>query len=586
MKDIMAASHRSYNQPPIHHRHLIHHRYPIRNRRACRLFKRLALAGLAMLIVAPLAERSLADDAPTAQPAASQPIDTTLQTQFDGQGLAALNVGAKSILANRQVGLRDLRYPDGAADHGEFDVKSSMFDAGGHALTMTYSWGNVRITYGNEPNQMRLSVAVDNTGSRPIAHFAYCLMSVQFPEAPQGVDWQNRFPIYHDRADNFPILIADWKTAKLALCTDELDQKAIFGYQPMPGDPYEVMVKFEDDPIQPGATRTATVFFRSAGADKPGWTMMTDLLHAYALKFPSEMHWTDHRPIGSAFLSTSVAGYPHNPRGWLLDPAIDTDTEAGRIAFKDKMLTYADQSVQHCKELDAQGVIVWDVEGQQMPHATSYLADPRMLSKVAPEMDAIADEFFSRFTKAGLRTGITVRPSRVVADPKPMADGRQGWMQQDVPDVVAEMDDKINYARQRWGCTIFYCDSNVTYVRDETGRVLSDPPITVDTFAALARRHPDCLFIPEHKTDRYWAYTAPYSEYRLGINGTPPQVRIAYPDAFSVLRLVDGPDLSTKDSIAALVPNLAAGDVPLFRPWWADPQTDDIAHLYGLAHPH
>ena len=94
----------------------------------------------------------------------------------------------------------------------------------------------------------------------------------------------------------------------------------------------------------------------------------------------------------------------NNPRGWFLDPkGVDVTTPAGRAAFKERVLQYADGSVALLKKMGAQGSIVWDLEGQEYPHATSYLGDPRSLPE---EMDAVADEFFARLRSDGLRTGV------------------------------------------------------------------------------------------------------------------------------------------------------------------------------------
>jgi len=156
-----------------------------------------------------------------------------------------------------------------------------------------------------------------------------------------------------------------------------------------------------------------------------------------------------------------------------------------------------------------------------------------------------------------------------------------GWKQEDVDDPVAEMSSKIDYAQKRWGCTIFYVDSNVAYERDPNGQVTGDPPMAAKDFQALAQKHPNCLLIPEHKTDQYWAYTAPYGELRLGTSSTPEEVRLTYPHGFSVLRVVDGPSLD--DTAAELAASVRAGDVLLFRPWWNDPSNQQIKHIYTLS---
>src|SRR5262249_2010736 len=140
-------------------------------------------------------------------------------------------------------------------------------------------------------------------------------------------------------------------------------------------------------------------------------------------------------------------------RGWLHDPkGVDVTTPGGQAAFKQRMLQYANSSVAIMKKAGAQGSIVWDLEGQQDPHMTGYLGDPRSLP---PEMDAIADEFFAHLRAEGLRTGVCVRPQRPVRP----AYG-DGVVQIEVTDPAQNLIDKIAYAKKRWGCSLFYVDSN------------------------------------------------------------------------------------------------------------------------------
>jgi hypothetical protein len=202
------------------------------------------------------------------------------------------------------------------------------------------------------------------------------------------------------------------------------------------------------------------------------------------------------------------------------------------------------------KDANAQGMIVWDIEGEQYPQATSYLGDPRSLP---PEIEPLADEFFARFSAAGLRTGLTLRPTLPVR-----AAYGNDVRQIEVADIERNLDDKLTYARKRWGCSIFYVDSN------------GDPNLPIDPviFMQLAQSHPDVLLVPEHQDARYYAYTAPYRELRLGPNSTPAMARELYPHAFSVIYIPDG---NVEANRAALVAAVQAGDILLFRGWWTDP---------------
>ena len=63
--------------------------------------------------------------------------------------------------------------------------------------------------------------------------------------------------------------------------------------------------------------------------------------------------------------------------------------------------------------------------------------------------------------------------------------------------------ERIAYAKQRWGCTLFYVDSTAT-----AGR-----PLYPDVFRAVAQAYPDVLLIPENESTRYFAYSAPLNSY-------------------------------------------------------------------------
>ena len=106
-----------------------------------------------------------------------------------------------------------------------------------------------------------------------------------------------------------------------------------------------------------------------------------------------------------------------------------------------------------------------------------------------------------------------------------------GVRQTEAADPVAVLDAKISHAKERWGCTLFYVDSN------------GDPnvPLPATVFESVAARRPDVLLMPEHENAAYYAYTAPYRDYaNLKQLGTPEIVRRIYPGAFSVVYVGHG----------------------------------------------
>jgi hypothetical protein len=237
-------------------------------------------------------------------------------------------------------------------------------------------------------------------------------------------------------------------------------------------------------------------------------------------------------------------------------------TPAGLAVFRTRVLAWADQSVAILKDLNAQGMITWDIEGEQFPHPTTYLCDPRVLAQAAPEMEPIADEYFRKFTSAGLRVGVCVRPQTLTLT-------GQGASQDPAADPAQVLIDKIAYAKSRWGASIFYIDSN------------GDPnvPLDADIIQRVAATHPDVLLVPEHENTRYYAYSAPYRELRQDQVATPDEARAAYPSAFGVIYVADG---NMGRYFNDLVTAVRHGDILMTRAWFADSANADVKRVYSL----
>lgn len=161
---------------------------------------------------------------------------------------------------------------------------------------------------------------------------------------------------------------------------------------------------------------------------------------------------------------------------------IDIRNATGRADFRLRMIKYVNYSVNFCKDIDCQGLIMWSLAGQQYPQpCSSWIGDPRILSTIAPEMDEIADEVFKLITDAGLSLGITLRPQQIVQNPDwkefvkpgkrmPPVGPPWKWIQQDIVlahdnetldyDAIADnLIAKASYANKRWNATMFYTDS-------------------------------------------------------------------------------------------------------------------------------
>lgn len=262
---------------------------------------------------------------------------------------------------------------------------------------------------------------------------------------------------------------------------------------------------------------------------------------------PPRMNWPDRRPIGVLFLASDAHASVINPRGWFNDEHLDVTGADGAAQFHKALMDYTDRSLEILKRTGAQGVMVWDLEGEQFPHKTTFIGDPRLLGKLAPEMDAVADEFFARLRHAGLRVGLTIRPQQLVFD--------HGQPRQTpVLNIKQVLLEKIDYARKRWGVTLFYLDHNGSFWR----------PDEIWQLRSLMKARPDILLLPEHHYLPYWAFSAPYVALRKGNSAvTANWARRLFPASFQILDIGD-----TDSGGTAIAEAWRAGDILLFRAWF------------------
>jgi len=284
-------------------------------------------------------------------------------------------------------------------------------------------------------------------------------------------------------------------------------------------------------------------------------------LVAWTLFFQTvSLRWDDRRPVGVLFLASNYHASVTNPRGWFNDPGLNFTGPDGAQRFRTALLAYADRSLANLRRTGAQGVIVWDLEGEQFPHKTSFIGDPRALDRLAPEMAPVADEFFQRLRAAGLRVGVTVRPQTLVMDA--FGQPRQTFSL-NLESILLE---KIDYARKRWGATLFYVDSNAGLWR----------PDELWQLRRVARQRPDVLLIPEHHGLPYAAFSAPYVSLRTGAVATSKWSRRLFPGSFQALDISD-----CAADWAEITAAQSSGDILLFRAWVWSPECDLLTALAG-----
>ena len=517
---------------------------------------------------------------------AAPTTQSSLQIGFNSQGLSSVNYGGQELLADGRIEVRQrLTWP--AEANAPTTQPQSGFEPAAARVQQAYAWGTVSCVYRVDGDKLKLDVEVQNTGKVDIRLIDLVLMHLKLPGWTEQGKSEHRWPQPMNVADDLPIVTVNYGSGTMLFCGEEVDRP--LGLHVLPdhqADQYAIVLRDEGPPymgssIGPGNTRHFLLSLRFGPKDASAIDLARDIHQRFAQRWPMQMKWLDHRPIGYVNLASAEAAGGANPRGWFGDKKnVDTTTDAGVDAFHQRMLKHADICIGYAKDMNAQGVIVWDIEGQEMPHMISYIGDPRMMERMAPEMAAIADAFMKKFTDAGLRIGVTVRPSHVV----PSAGGKHPWEHVQPQDPVEEIALKIEYARTRWGCTLFYVDSTVQWVAQSDG-TLELKVMPAEFFQILNRRFPDVLLIPEQSTTRTWAYAACYHEVQQGYPSTPAGVRACYPDAFSLIRVVDTPwDLLARrhDEIVA---GIRAGDTNFFRTWFNDHKYNDfIKQIHHEAH--
>ena len=518
--------------------------------------------------------------------AATAPVPSPMQAQFDSRGLIKLSYKGANLLdvAANDAGVfsvGDVHFlgADGTVAKQNSGAARRSWDEASKTLTLAYDWGRVICQYQTLNDDLNLNISVENTGPQTLAGVNLFPLAVQFQGFPDGFDANT--PHVNFNLDGPAVPHADFGAGRLTIVNREVKKPLAVGFistnETGQTFRYNVYVGsaplwYQPDnwpkftrPIAPGARDEYQISLRFSPANDKN-NAGADVLHEFAKAHPMTLNWPDRRPIGALFLASSLVNQPpNNLRGWFYnDKTIDLQSAEGRAKFRQRVLDFARDSVTELRKVGAQGMITWDIEGQQYPHSTSYIGDPRLLPRLAPEMEPIADEYFRVFKDAGFKVGVCVRPQQLTFDANGQPDQRK------VADEAAILMDKIAYARKRWGATLFYVDSN------------GGPydPSDAEIFRRVAAAFPDVLLMPEHQNLKYQAYTAPYNDLRFESSITPDEVRAAYPRAFSVM---NGETAQLTARRAELVRAVRAGDVLIFNAWFDSNEGKLVKSIYDEA---
>jgi hypothetical protein len=533
---------------------------------------------------------------PAPAPLQSPDSKQGLNFVIGAHGLDSLSFNGQSLLVSPESGelqpqksvfrsVLDALVPRSSPQVATPDKKADTVD-------VSYPSGRISCAYGKQDDRLTMRLEVSNTSSKPLNEFSLRLMELNFPSIPhggtleagmfgfgfKGPEWRLHegplsIPSVADPRFVVPTIQMDYGTGALTFCSDDVDcavdvpQSTNFPARTS----YPFIVTCRD--IKPGTTKAFNVSLRFGPAGAGAQALSGDVLERYAGKYPFQVDWKDRRPIGAIFLAGPQINVPTNPRRWSMNfGEINVTNDKGKAAFRAALLKQADNSVQVLKDTGAQGMITWDPEGEEFL-GECYYGDPRLVPTLAPEMEfkndgakSTIDEYFEKFRAAGLKVGVCIRPQQVT-----MVDGKPTHQAAEDEHAVQILRERIAYAKQRWGCTLFYVDSTATLYGS----------INPDVFKAIADAYPDVLLIPENESMRYFAYSAPLNSYvHHKITSTPVGARLVYPKAFSVLMAPEGDRPEDHD---ALVSAVRHGDILLFNSWYMTEGALKIKKIYEEA---
>jgi hypothetical protein len=461
----------------------------------------------------------------------------------------------------------------------------------------TFNFGNLIYKYKQVFDTLFLDVSITNTSkSDTLLGVNLIPLQFEFPKRPLGFDPQ--LPYFHYNLDGPSIIPADYSSGKVVLTNEDINNNFFTGWVydvnakkmlykiwvssvPFNGMQTQGLPNLEKR-LAPGQSTNYKIALRFYPSGTSNKAIAPSIIAQYKTKNNKYLNWKDRRPIGSLFLASDAKhDIKNNPRGYLPGgdegKKISIHTQEGLQQLKKQIMEYAQKSITILKGMNAQGMITWDIEGQQFGHPISYVGSPDKLKQAAPEMEAIADEYFSLFKKAGLRTGICIRPQEFI-----ISNNGESAIQKDIKakDIAALLIKKIKYARTRWGCTLFYIDSNF----GTDGGLLSP-----DIFRIVFEAVPDVLLIPEHQNQKYFQYTAPFDEMRFGGRAVDDLTHTAYPSSFFVLTVGEaffdakGKRVISDEELKEIIKQ---GNVLLFRAWYPDEPTNSIIKkLYSEVNP-
>ncbi len=483
-----------------------------------------------------------------------------------------------------------------------------QWDATSKTWTYPFTWGSIRVQFQQSGDTLNMNVTETNAAASGMildgaSIFPFVL---HFPALPAGFT-NASYPQLSYNTTGPSALAADFGSGLVAAVVPSAAKPIYSGFMPAgPANAYTPLIStttpdglatFQphlDRPVLPGQTDTFTVSLRFAASGTPIALLSADADQSWAKTWPAALNWTDRRIIGTAYMASSPTGdatkpggYPNNPRRYFNDAQasdFDVTNATGLAKFQRRVLDQAAATVTNLQHLNAQGVITWDIEGEEYPQETSYVCSPDQIATAAPEMESVIqdagsrysgmkldDAYFKTIHDAGYRVGVCVRPQQFMKN----SDGTAGQTYLPDSQIAAQLIRKMKYAHDRWGATLFYLDSTV-----ETNGATLDASIFQQAAAAL----PDSLLIPEESTLKFYAYTAPFKTFLFhGDLGTDASVYGFYPHAFSVNMVNDVDAGKLAAARAQLTAAVRQGDILMVHADYWQANNPTVVQIYADA---
>ncbi len=474
---------------------------------------------------------------------------------FDDKGLSSIQVEGKERLISGTPSIWRMKTLSGAV----LPMKplSSTFDQEARKFTLTYPWGSVVSTYATLPQGLRIRTVISNTSRETITELGFNMISliglgdkqklgrstfgVEGPPLIQAAGADGSL-VYALEANDKPLML------ELEAATDGRTKAAVVNcHVNLGGERVIVDNVTPARPIAPEAQDEFAVEVRLGGVGSSPLDLAQDFIIAYRHAHPPLLSWPDRRPILRLFFN---GGLPREQAIANLKDPDNAKPPAPDAKYQAFVLARMKGLVEAAKAVNAQGVILWDLEGDTFPHATTYIGDPRLIRLLNPQMEMVIDEGIKILKEGGLRVGVTLRPSRVVYSKEK---DTAVHSHTDAKDPFLELDGKVAYAKKRWGCTLFYVDTNFFWRPYGPKQKWEAGPIAPGVWQRLLAKYPDTLFIPEIGDYADYQASASYGEADLGDYGTPELVRAIWPNSFRVIVIEDADPFVNFDRFVACV---------------------------------